>query len=327
MYIGADMGGTFIKLGLLTDDLRPVARLKVPTESMTSSGVVMKNLLAGLHRLMTENQVTPNDIQAIGLGVPGQMDIQHGLSIASPNFSNWANVPVVTTVQQAYHIPTFMDNDVRVNLYGEWQFGAGRGKQDVLMVTLGTGLGAAMITNGRMMYGTTNSAVELGHMNMVRHGGRPCACGSSGCFGRYVSARGMVATVSDHLQRDEKSIVSQWTAGDLSSLTAEQISTGYDQHDAVCVATMRETSEMLGFGLANAINLYNPARVIIGGGVAQAGERLLGPARAIVTHHALKVAREACDVVPAELGPWAGMTGAAVYAQVRAVQQAGGTDN
>lgn len=316
MYIGVDLGGTNIKLGLLTKELTVIAKTKVATESETNSQTVMTNMIAGIHELMTANHVRPTDVQMIGIGVPGQMDIEKGLSIFSPNFANWDNVPVAQIIRDHFQIPTVIDNDVRVNLYGEWQLGAGQGKQDVLMVTLGTGLGAAMITDGRMMYGKSNSAGELGHLNMYRHG-RPCACGSSGCLGRYVSARGMLKTVAEHLDAGETSIMTDWVNGDTKQITAKMVSDAYDQHDQLATEVLHETGEILGYGLSSAINLYNPEQIIIGGGMAQAGERLLKPTRDIIATHALKVAREVCSIETAQLGPWAGMIGAGVYARVR----------
>lgn len=317
MYIGIDLGGTNIKIGLLKNDLTVEAKLKVPTESETDSNHVMANLIAGVKQLLVQTQTGTDQIKAIGIGVPGQMNIQKGLSIFSPNFANWSNVPVVQLIENEFHVSTFMDNDVRVNLYGEWQLGAGKGKQDVLMVTLGTGLGAAMITDGQMMYGKSNSAAELGHLNMYRHG-RPCACGSSGCLGRYVSARGMVKTVQEHLAAGETSVISEWIQGDESQITAKMVSDAYDQRDELAEKVMQETGEILGYGLSSAINMFNPERLIIGGGVAAAGERLLNPTKEVIAGHALKVAREVCDIVPAELGPWAGMIGAGVYAKQQA---------
>ncbi|MCH5463427.1 ROK family protein [Lactobacillus sp. LC28-10] len=317
MYLGIDLGGTNIKIGLLKNDLTVQEKLKVPTESETDSNRVMTNLIAGVKQLLVQTQTGTDQIKAIGIGVPGQMNIQKGLSIFSPNFANWSNVPVVQLIENEFHVPTYMDNDVRVNLYGEWQLGAGKGKQDVLMVTLGTGLGAAMITDGRMMYGKSNSAAELGHLNMYRHG-RPCACGSSGCLGRYVSARGMVKTVQEHLAAGETSVISEWIQGDESQITAKMVSDAYDQDDQVARKVMQETGEILGYGLSSAINMFNPERLIIGGGVAAAGERLLKSTKEVIAGHALKVARDVCDLVPAELGPWAGMIGAGVYANQQA---------
>nr|WP_282802253.1 ROK family protein [Secundilactobacillus kimchicus] len=321
LYIGVDLGGTNIKLGLLSDQFTALWLGSVPTESLTNSEVVMTNLINGLRRLMTENNVTPADISAIGVGVPGQMDIKRGISIFSPNFANWDNVPVVQRLTQEFGLPVYIDNDVRVNLYGEWQFGQATGLDNVVMVTLGTGLGAAAIVDGKMLYGHSNSATELGHMNMVRQGGRPCACGSSGCFARYVSARGIIWTVRDHLAAGESSLLTEWVAGDVDAITPKMVSEAYDQGDLLAERVYTETAEMLGFGLANVINLYNPKRIVMGGGVAQAGDRLLKPAIEIAMSHSLKVARQDCDIVAAKLGSKAGAYGAGYMAAIRFAEE------
>lgn len=317
MYIGVDMGGTNIKLGLLSQTFEPIWLTSVKTESERGSQVVMTNLIAGIQRLLDHQRISSQEITAIGVGVPGQMDIEKGLSIFSPNFVDWDNVFVVSILQRAFGVPVFMDNDVRVNLYGEWQFGAGQGFSNLVMVTLGTGLGAAAVVDGRMLYGQSDSAGELGHMNMVRKGGRPCACGSSGCFARYVSARGILWTVRDHLEAGEVSQMMKWTDGDRTKITAEMVSEAFDAQDDLAQTVYAETSEMLGFGLANVINLYNPSRIIIGGGVALAGERLIGPARKIAMTHSLKVARKHCDIVGADLGSRSGAYGAAYMSALR----------
>lgn len=320
MYIGVDLGGTNIKMGLLDENFTAVWTGSVPTESLKGSRVVMGNLIRGLHQLFDENNLAQDAVSVLGIGVPGQMDIKAGLSIFSPNFKDWDNVDVVAQIQREFDVPVFMDNDVRVNLYGEWQFGNGQDLADVVMVTLGTGLGAAAVVDGQMLYGQSNSAAELGHMNMVREGGRPCACGSSGCFARYVSARGILWTVRDHLDAGEHSILEDWTHGEFDAMTPKMVSLAFDDGDALAKQVYAETSEMLGFGLANVINLYNPSRIIIGGGVANAGERLLGPARDIAMSHSLKVASKDCDIVTAELGSIAGAYGAAYMGALRLAQ-------
>ena len=216
MYLGIDLGGTNIKIKLLNADLTVQMKLKVPTESETNSQTVMANMIAGIKQLLAETQTDTSQIKAVGIGVPGQMDIKKGLSIFSPNFTHWENVPVVQLIEAQFHLPTYIDNDVRVNLYGEWQLGAGRGKQNVLMVTLGTGLGAAIITDGQMMYGKSNSAGELGHLNMYRHG-RPCArqFGLSGAL-RVCSGHGQNGSGTFSCWRNQRDhwMDAQWPGSD-----------------------------------------------------------------------------------------------------------------
>ncbi|BAP84675.1 hypothetical protein LOOC260_100960 [Paucilactobacillus hokkaidonensis JCM 18461] len=316
MFIGIDLGGTNIKVGLFDDQLQHVDELWRATQSELNSATVISNMIATVQDLLVQNQIQASTIQAIGIGVPGLLDIDAGVSKFSPNFMNWQDVPIKEIFENQFHVPVFIDNDVRVNLYGEWQFGAGVGQQNLLMVTLGTGLGSGVVMDGRVLYGATASAGELGHMNMYRHG-RPCACGSTGCLGRYVSARGIVKTAQEKLASGTTSILTDWTHDDPSKITAKMLSQADEQHDQLAHTVWQETGALLGYGLANAINLYNPAMIIIGGGVANAGERLFTPTKQVVQAHGLKIAVAACQIVTAKLGDRAGMVGAAIMAQRR----------
>lgn len=314
MYLGVDLGGTNIKVGLFDDQFQQIAEKRRPTESETNSDNVVANVKEAMHEVLdahSEAQIT-----TIGMGIPGLMDVDQGISKFSPNFANWRDVPVKQIFEQEFKRPVFIDNDVRVNLYGEWQFGAGQGKQNILMVTIGTGLGSGIVVDGHALYGITGSTGELGHMNMYRHG-RPCNCGSSGCLGRYVSGRGIVKTIQEKLTAGQSSIINEWVKGDLSQIEASMLSDAYDAGDQLAKNVYQETGELLGFGLSTAINLLNPEVVIIGGGVANAGERLLEPTRKAIEQHSLEISRKACQIDLARLGDSAGMLGAAVMANRR----------
>jgi glucokinase len=318
-YIGVDLGGTNIKTSVFNDDFKKVAEMRMATRVQLGSERVLKRMLTSIIDLLSQAHLQRKQIQAIGIGVPGLLDVERGISRFSPNFPSWHEVPVADWFQKQLHIPTFIDNDVRVNLYGEWYFGAGKGKKNIVLLTLGTGLGAGIVIDGRVLYGATGSAGEIGHMNMYRSGGRPCRCGSSGCLGRYVSALGMLRTFKEKLQAGEKSVITEWVNHDPQKITAQMISVAYDQDDPAAVRTMNETGELLGYGLVNIINLYNPELIIIGGGMSAAGDRLLEPARAVVADHALEISRQACSIRVAKLGDAAGMLGAAIYAKERLI--------
>lgn len=209
-----------------------------------------------------------------------------------------------------YDFPVFIDNDVRVNLYGEWLQGAGRGYNNLVLITLGTGLGSGIVNDGKVIYGTAYSAGEIGHMNMYRNG-RPCKCGSSGCLGRYVSAIGMVNTFKEKLKEGRTSMIQTWTNAQEELITALMISEAYELGDALSIEVMQETGTILGFGLANVVNILNPDLIIVGGGMAAAGDKLLQPVRETVSQHALKLSSSKCKIVQAELGNRAGTIGAA----------------
>jgi glucokinase len=315
-FIGIDLGGTNIKGAAFTTGYEKIAESRMATEAHLGSEEVLKRILQVITYLMHRDHTGNGSMSCIGIGVPGLMDMENGISKFSPNMPLWNDVPVVKWFQERLHVPVYIDNDVRMNLYGEWHCGAGRGKKNIVLMTLGTGLGAGIVMDGHVLYGATASAGEIGHMNMYRNG-RPCRCGSSGCLGRYVSALGMLKTFRDKLEAGEKSIIAEWVKDDFGRITAKMISDAYDEGDDAAISTMQETGEILGYGLVNIINLYNPELVIIGGGMSAAGERLLKPAREVVSGRALQISQNACSIVTAELADSAGMIGAAIYAGER----------
>jgi len=314
--IGVDLGGTNLKAAIFDLEFRCVMERVVDTEADRGPNHVLSRISGLVHALLEEARIDQAQVVCMGVGIPGLLDPHTGMSIFSPNFPGWSDVPVVEELERHVSFPVFIDNDVRVNLYGEWKFGAGVGHRNLVLLTLGTGLGSGIVMDGRVLYGTTASAGEIGHMNMYREG-RPCRCGSSGCLGRYVSAVGMVNTFKEKLTAGRSSVVMEWTNGETGQITARMISEAYDEGDELAAEVLQETGTLLGFGLGNVINLFNPELIIVGGGMSAAGERLLQPVREAIANHALRWPREACRLVVAKLGGKAGMIGAAAYAYER----------
>lgn len=312
-YIGIDLGGTNIKSAIFNTNFEKISEHRVQTHADKGSDVVLSRMLNSIEELLKSSRIYASEILCMGIGVPGLLDTKTGISKFSPNFSKWENVHVSKWFENKLKIPTFIDNDVRMNLYGEWYFGSGKGKSNVVLITLGTGLGAGVIIDGHVLYGTTGSVGEIGHMNMYRSG-RACRCGSYGCLGRYVSAIGMLRTLKEKLQNGNTSVIHDWVKGDYDKITAKMVSDAFDSDDKVAIDTFYETGELLGYGLANVINLYNPECIIIGGGMAAAGERLLKSTRKIVDTHTLQIPKNTCEIVIASLGDSSGMLGAAIYA-------------
>lgn len=312
-FIGIDLGGTNIKSSLFTEDYSVVLENRTSTEAGKGSDFVLQRMLDNIYELLKNAEVTIEEIHCMGIGVPGLLNVETGVSIFSPNFTQWENVPIVEWFEENLGIPTYIDNDVRVNLYGEWYFGAGKDKKNVVLLTLGTGLGSGVVVDGHVLYGATGSVGEIGHMNMYREG-RECRCGSSGCLGRYVSALGVLRTVREKIASGQYSILCDWTKNELDKITAKMVSEAFDKNDKVARETFFEAGEILGYGLVNVINLYNPEIIIIGGGMSAAGERLLSKTREIIETHALQLSQSVCEITTAALGDSAGMLGAAIYA-------------
>lgn len=315
--VGVDLGGTNIKAALFDTDFRLLRDLTIPTEAAGGPPHVLERIKGAVKTLVSEQGASLDEVACMGCGVTGIMDPQEGLSIFSPNFPNWRNVHVVGIMKETFDFPVFIDNDVRVNLYGEWWYGAGRGFRNLILITLGTGLGAGIVNEGKVVYGTTASAGELGHMNMFPDG-PPCGCGSNGCLETYASATGIVNTMKRELAAGKASVIREWTNGDDGKITARMISEAYDLGDPLAMEVMRFTGVVLGTGLANAINLLNPQLIIVGGGMAAAGDRLLNTVRETIKKRAMPLSAEVCRIVTAQLGERAGVLGAAAYAHRKA---------
>lgn len=310
--IGIDLGGTNIKGAIFNSKFQSIIENSILTEAVKGPDYVLNRIKVFIEDLIRKGGVSFNSIKSMGMGIPGLLDPNEGLSIFSPNFPGWENIHVVNSMKKHFDFPVFIDNDVRVNLYGEWKYGAGKGYKNIVLITLGTGLGSGIVNDEKVVHGTTFSAGEIGHMNMYRNG-RPCRCGSSGCLGRYVSAVGMVNTFKEKLVEGRTSIVQKWVSNNNEQIEAFMISEAYDQGDLLAKEVLNETGTLLGFGLANIINLLNPEIVIVGGGMSAAGDRLLNPVRDAVNKHTLKLSGQACRVIQGNLGSRAGMIGAAVY--------------
>lgn len=314
--IGIDLGGTNIKAAVFNLDLQLMVEVRGPTQANKGPVHVINNINQIIEEMLESLNITDESIYCMGLGIPGLLDPKQGISFFSPNFPGWENIHVVNELNKRFTFPIFIDNDVRVNLYGEWRFGAGLNIKNLILITLGTGLGSGIVVDGNVLYGATSSAGEIGHMNMYRQG-RPCKCGSSGCLGRYVSASGMVNTFIEKLKEGRKSIVEEWINHDINNIQARMVSEAYDLNDDLSIEVMHETGQILGFGLANVINLFNPEIIIVGGGMSYAGDRLLNTVRETIRDHSLKISSQVCKVVQAKLGDCAGMIGAATYAKDR----------
>jgi glucokinase len=314
--IGIDLGGTNIKAAIFNSEFKTLIEKSTPTEATKGPNHVIGRIIETINEMINTTNLSLSDIKCMGMGIPGLLDPNEGLSIFSPNFPDWENIHVVNEMKTYFDFPTFIDNDVRVNLYGEWRYGSGIGCHNLVLITLGTGLGSGIINDGKVIYGKTSSAGEIGHMNMYREG-RPCKCGSSGCLGRYVSAVGMVNTLIEKLNAGHRSIIQEWVGLDQSKISAKIISEAYDLGDNLAIEVMHETGRILGFGLSNIINLLNPEMIIVGGGMSAAGDRLLNTVRETVAGHALKLSSKACKIQEAQLGGRAGMIGAASYAEER----------
>jgi len=308
-YIGVDLGGTNIKAGVVAEDATVLCKTSTPTEADRGAGHIIDKICRVIETLRADCRLDPASIGGVGIGTPGTLDIRAGMVHLAPNMPLWRNVPVVDLVSKKTALKVVLENDANAAAFGEFWAGAGRGVSSLVMVTLGTGIGAGIIANGRLIHGDTDCAAELGHM-IIEINGRQCACGNLGCLESYASAVSLVRRFQEAVAAgDDSSLAAAVRAG--RPIEARDVCDAALAGDPLANRIFRETGVYLGIGIINILHMINPARVLISGGLIKAGDLLMNPIRETVEKRALPDAWRNCDIVFASLGEDAGFIGGA----------------
>jgi glucokinase len=311
--IGIDLGGTNVVCGLLDAEGNVLRQAKRPTEAERGHEDIVRRIAGMAKGLMSEHGIDSRQVLAVGMGTPGRVNPELGVSVSSANLG-WKNVPVAALLREQLGCPAFIDNDVRMYVYGEAMRGAGASYRHVLGVTVGTGIASAFVSDGRLHYGRAFSAGEIGHIAMDGLIHR-CNCGKTGCLETLVSAPGIARKAREAIQSGRSSVLQQ-AFPDLDKLTAADVSRAYDQGDAVAIETMETVGLYLAKALAFNITALGPDVVIVGGGAALAGERLLAPVKRLLEELLPNVYRGKVQVHTAKWNEEAGMIGSALFAKL-----------
>jgi glucokinase len=312
--IGIDIGGTAIKIAVVWSDGRVVESRQIPTDADAGPEAASGRILACVETLRREHELESREMRALGIDSAGIVDGANNLVLDAPNLRRWERYPLAERLGTALGLPAFLENDVNAMAYGEWQCGAGRGTRDLLCLTLGTGVGGGLVLDGKLYRGARGAAGEIGHMSIEADGPR-CACGNWGCLERYVGAQFIVARAVEMLGGDARPSSLRSVAAD--TLSPRIISEAAAGGDVVAIDVLDVTGRWLGVALANLVNLLNPERIVVGGGVARAGDLLLGSARRTLRERAMNVPAQTAEVVTAALGNDAAVVGAALLAVAR----------
>jgi len=309
-----DIGGTNLVVGVVPEGGGdPVGVRTRPTEPRKGGHFVVERISKMVDAALTELEettgATRNEVLGVGIGAPGPLDRRSGIVIETPNLG-WENFPLRALIRRAVRLPAWLDNDANCAAYGEWWQGAGQGARALVAVTIGTGVGGGVVLNGELYHGVSDAAGEIGHMT-IQFNGRKCACGNYGCLEAYASGPNIAARAIEGIEAGAESALLDLVEGDLGHITAAIVYDGAVAGDAYANEVIAETAKILGAGIANVINVFNPDVVIITGGVTRAGEHLFQPLRAAVRQRAFRSAAEACQILPAALPGLAGMVGAA----------------
>jgi glucokinase len=302
--IGVDVGGTKILGVLTTGEAEMLQEERVPTPA---GGDAILDAVAGVIEVLRQD----DPVQLIGVGMPGLVDNEGVLRFA-PNLPGVVELPVRTGLER--RVPgtkVRVENDASCAGWGERLLGAGRGSDDMLLVTLGTGIGGGIISAGRLLRGAHGFAGEIGHMVVNPHG-PPCRCGQRGCWERYASGGGLGRIAREAAHAGQADRILELAGGDPENVRGEHVTAAAAEGDAQAAEVFRRLAWWLALGLANLANIYDPSVFVLGGGLIEAGEVLMTPTRAAFgelvegADH-----RPTIDIVPAQLGERAGAIGAA----------------
>jgi glucokinase len=315
--VGVDLGGTNIVAGALAEDGSDVIALRSePTRADQGADAVVDRIVRMIDTVIAETIAQTgakrDDMIGVGVGAPGPLDRERGIVVTTPNLG-WTNFPLRDVVAERTRLPVRIDNDANCATLGEWWLGAAKGANNVIGMTIGTGIGGGMILGGRLYHGSSDVAGEIGHAT-IDINGRRCKCGNYGCLEAYASGPSIADRAREALSGDNCLMV-KMAGGDPARITAATVYEAAKKGDDVALDVVRETSRFLGAGVANLLNIFNPDVVVICGGVTHAGETLFAPLRREVRKRAFKPAVDACEIVPGLLTA-AGVVGAvAAYKQ------------
>lgn len=312
-FIGIDLGGTSVKLAILTAEGAIQQKWSIPTNISDEGTHIVPDIIASIKHHLDLYQMTASDFQGIGMGSPGAVDREAGTVEGAFNL-NWKTPqPVREAIEREIGIPIFIDNDANVAALGEKWRGAGADDRDVVFVTLGTGVGGGIIAEGNLIHGTAGSGGEIGHMT-VEPGGFECTCGKKGCLETVASATGVVKLARKHAEEYAGNSQLKFIIDDGQEITSKMIFDLAKEDDELAVLVVDRAAYYLGLACSHIGNLLNPAYIVIGGGVSAAGEYLLEQVRTYFADFSFPNVKKTTHIKLAALGNDAGIVGAAYLA-------------
>lgn len=308
-YIGIDIGGTNIACGVVNESYEIIARSKVKTNAPRPYAEILEDIKKAVVLACEEAKISPTDAESIGIGCPGTCN-NDGVVEYSNNLG-FVNVPLRPDIEAAFGVKTYLDNDANAAAFGEFIAGSAKGAKNAVAITLGTGVGAGIIIDGKIYSGSNCAGGEIGHTVIVVDG-RPCTCGRKGCFEAYSSATGLVNMTREAAEQNPDSVMNTFIAED-GKVSARTAYRAMKQGDEAGKAVTEQYVKYLAAGIANTINTFQPDVLCVGGGVCNEGDTLLVPLRKAVAEQVYtKNSAKNTEIVVCSLGNDAGIIGAAL---------------
>lgn len=314
-YLTYDVGGTRIKSGIITAGGEILRRRIDPTRGEDGAKVLLRRMQEFGAQLLEETD-DGHQLQAVGISFTGVVDPVKGqVVLLNGKIPDIEGVEVAPIMGEHFNVPAWADNDGRIYTLGEWKYGAGRGYENVVCVTVGTGIGSGVIRDGKIIRSSGLLAGILGGHITINPSGPLCGCGNRGCFENYASTTALVNEMRLHLERGCPSIVNKQVRGDLSRLEGRHILAGVSKGDELCRFVFDRWIDILGAGLVTLVHTYDPDVLIVGGGVANAKDLILPPVEKYVQRHSWTWPKGRVKVCASELGDDAALWGCAALVE------------
>jgi glucokinase len=294
--VGIDLGGTNLKIALLDLKYRIKYKEVLNTRKFIKKENLISAIIDSINKVIDNNNLSRANILGIGLGLPGPIDYERGVVHFFPNIPGWKEVGLKTILERRLRLPVFVDNDAKLMSLAEYKLGAAKGSRNAVCITLGTGVGGGIILNGNLYRGSSNASGEIGHMPINEKGPR-CNCGGRACLETYIGNNRILKEARRMFRRD---------------ITLEELSYLARKQNRQAQTIWLKIAGRLAVALVGAVNLLNPDCIVIGGGVAGAGEILFDNIRKIIARQAMSVQARQVKVFKAKLGNNAGLIGAAI---------------
>lgn len=312
MFVGIDLGGTNIKIGLFDSELKLISKTSVATKVDMGPEVVIDKMAQTAKKLLAEAGLSMQDVVAVGIGTPGPAKYSEGIIIKSTNMPTFKNVPICRMLNERLGVPIVFDNDANVACWGEYAVGAGKGVKDMVFFTLGTGIGGGIISSGELVHGCDENGAELGHM-IIYPDGRECACGQRGCVEAYASADSTARRAREVIEAGAESSLKQ-VLDEKGQITSKDVYEHLAAGDKLAKEITDGTAKALAITCINMLHTTEPKRIVFAGGMIAAGDVLLNRIKDFFNEHIWTLKKEMVEICFATLGEDAGIIGAAALA-------------
>ena len=315
-YVGIDLGGTFVKCGIVDETGKILVKDKIPTGNGRAYEEIAADMAEFAEKLIARAGLTKEQVKAAGIGAPGTIDSKNGVVVYSNNI-RWENIPLCKEIEKRLNIPVYMTNDANAAALGEHFCGAGREYNSLVFITLGTGVGGGIVIDGKLFEGNKSAGAEIGH-EVVRMGGEKCTCGRRGCFEAYASATALIRQTKRAMEKDKESLLWKVCGNDMNKVDGKTAFAAKEEGDKTGKKVVDQYIRYLAEGISNLVNVFRPEAIVLGGGVCAEGEKLIVPLRRKVKTMAFGGMKYApVQIVTASLGNDAGLCGAARLAMIK----------